>query len=379
MRVLRIDERSPYQQLVGVGGIGTGIFFALEGEHTLGRGESRPGRLLDIRDYCKLHIVIHYVARLLGASQSGKPFHVLPFGNVGDDAPGHFVLKEMSDAGIDTARVQTLPGKPTLFSVCFQYPNGEGGNITTSNSAAAALAGKDLNGVADLLASRGKRTIALAAPEVPLEARHRLLELATAAGAFRAASFVSAEISAMRDSGMFELLDLVSLNEGEAAELVGCQFAAEEPRPFIDACLKFVGMSYPNLQMVVTAGENGAYAFAGGTFNYCPAPKVEVASTAGAGDSLLGGVLAALAAGIPLLRRRPAGRQVRRRPVADSPGIRGSVGQLQVFVAPHNSPQRESGHADGICAPPQAHFFSRDRAVFHGGSSGLELNCPLFA
>ena len=314
MRVLRIDEHSPYQQLVGVGGIGTGIFFSLEGDHTLGREESRPGQLLDVRDYCKLHIVIHYVARFLGASQSGFPFHVMPIGNIGDDAPGHFVLKEMSDAGIDTGWVRTIPGKPTLFSVCFQYPNGEGGNITTSNSAAAALAGKDLNGVADLLALRGKRTTVLAAPEVPLEARRRLLELATTAGAFRAASFVSAEILAMRDSGMFELLDLVSLNEGEAAQLVGCQFAPEEPRPFIDACLKFLGTAYPNLQMVVTAGESGAYAFAGGVCNYCPAPKVKVASTAGAGDSLLGAVLAARAAGIPLLRKGS-----RREKITDGP------------------------------------------------------------
>ena len=74
MRVLRIDDHSPYNRLVGIGGIGTGIFFALEGDHTLGRNESRAGRLLDVRDYCKLHIVIHYVAKLLGAHPSGAPF-----------------------------------------------------------------------------------------------------------------------------------------------------------------------------------------------------------------------------------------------------------------------------------------------------------------
>ena len=34
--------------------------------------------------------------------------------------------------------------------------------------------------------------------------------------------------------------------------------------------------------------------------SYSPAPNVDVASTAGAGDCLLGGVLAALAAGIAL-------------------------------------------------------------------------------
>jgi ribokinase len=304
MRVLRIDADSPYQQLVGVGGIGTGIFFQLEGNHTLGREESRPGRLLEVRDYCKLHIVIHYVAKLLGANPSGSPFHVVPLGNIGDDPPGRQVLQEMSDAGIDTRLVRTLRGTPTLFSVCFQYPDGKGGNITTSNSAAAALTANDLGVVNAILASRGKRTVALAAPEVPLDARRRLLELATGAGAFRAASFVAAEVGPARDLGMFELLDLVSLNEEEAAELVGGQFTAEAPERFLDVCLDFLDKTNPRLRMVVTAGQSGAYALADGRWDYRPAPKVEIASTAGAGDSLLGGVIAAMAAGIPLLRKQ---------------------------------------------------------------------------
>ena len=42
------------------------MFFALDGNHTLGREESRSGHFLDRRDYCKLHIVSHYVCRLLG-------------------------------------------------------------------------------------------------------------------------------------------------------------------------------------------------------------------------------------------------------------------------------------------------------------------------
>jgi sugar/nucleoside kinase (ribokinase family) len=304
MRVLRIDANSPHQQLVGVGGIGTGIFFQLEGNHTLGREESRLGRLLEVRDYCKLHIIIHYVAKLLGARASGTPFHVVPLGNVGDDPPGRQVLQEMSGTGIDTKRVRTLKGKPTLFSVCFQYPDGKGGNITTSNSAAAALTANDLDGANAILASRGKRRVALAAPEVPLDARRQFLALATDAGAFRAASFVSAEVKPARESGMFELLDLVSLNEEEASELVGCHLAANEPEKFLDACLEFLGETYPRLRMVVTAGERGAYALADGICHHCPAPKVEVASTAGAGDALLGGVIAALAAGIPLLRKK---------------------------------------------------------------------------
>ena len=70
MHILRIDSGSQYQGLIGVGGIGSGCFFALEGNHTMGRNESRPGRSLDVRDYCKLHIITHYVAKLLGAGRN---------------------------------------------------------------------------------------------------------------------------------------------------------------------------------------------------------------------------------------------------------------------------------------------------------------------
>ncbi|HKT69754.1 MAG TPA: hypothetical protein VJP83_09970, partial [Terriglobales bacterium] len=79
-RNLRRDPHS-YRRLIGIGGIGSGIFFALDGNHTLGREESRFGRLLDIRDYCKLHIISHYVARLLGAGPGGA-FRVIPIGKV---------------------------------------------------------------------------------------------------------------------------------------------------------------------------------------------------------------------------------------------------------------------------------------------------------
>jgi sugar/nucleoside kinase (ribokinase family) len=301
MRFLRVDENSPYQQLIGVGGLGTGMFFKLDGDHTLGRNESRPGRLIDVKDFCKLHIIIHYVAKLLGARSSGLPFHVVPAGNVGDDRAGLYVIEQMSEVGIDASRVRVIPALPTLFSVCFQYPDGTGGNITTNNSAAAAFSTNDIDGITDLLRAGGRRVIALAAPEVPLEVRKYFLEAATRTGAFRAASFVAAEIQPARDAGMFELLDLVALNQSEAEELVKAPFLPESPQPFVCACQELLRNSYPYLKMVVSAGKTGAYGLTAGACTFCAAQKVEVASTAGAGDSLLGGVLAAIAAGIPFL------------------------------------------------------------------------------
>ncbi len=277
------------------------MFFALEGEHTLGRNESRPARLLDVHDYCKLHIVIHYVATLLGAHMSGMPFHVVPVGKVGADQAGSHVSERMQQAGMDTALVQVDKEQPTLFSVCFQYPDGSGGNITTNNSAAGELSARDLVEAAKFLKTAGPKTIALAVPEVPLEVRHEFLKAARDAKSFRAASFVDAEISSAKELGMFEMLDLVAFNESEAEAFTGCAFSDAPSSEFVKTCCE-VTESHPSLKMLVTAGKRGAFAFSGGSWDFCPAPSVQVASSAGAGDALLGGVLAAFAAGLPFLR-----------------------------------------------------------------------------
>ncbi len=311
MQVLQVDETASYQQLVGVGGLGTGIFFALEGEHTLGRSESRAGRLLNVRDYCKLHIVSHYVAKLLG----NYSFCVFPIGKIGNDAAGQFVLKELADAGIDTRFVQRVTGRPTLFSVCFQYPDGTGGNITTNNSAADELCAKDLEEVNSLFASNGSRTIALSLPEVSLDLRRHFLQLATREGAFRAGSFVTAEINLAKELRLLEQLDLLSLNESEAAELIGEPWLAGNSGGLLQQRVQILGARYPHLQIVVSAGNAGAYAVRRDDWNYCPAPEVEVASTACAGDCLLGGILAAMARGVPLLNSGSPRKALAERPL----------------------------------------------------------------
>lgn len=298
-RHLRIDAKSPYRQLVGVGGVGTGAFFELEGEHTLGRNESRLGRLRDVRDYCKLHIVLHYVAKLLGAGRSQASFRVTPIAKVGDDASGLRLIQEMTETGMETSRIQTVSGSPTLFSVCFQYPDGTGGNITTSHSAASDLSQRDIAASADLLRSGGEQLVAVAVPEVPLEVRHYFLQQATRNGSLRAASFAAAEVQPALKLGMFDLLDLVSLNEDEGEKLVGCAFSPAAPLPFVERCQDLLRTSFPDLTVVVSAGKMGAFGITAQRNQYCPAPAVKVASTAGAGDSLLGGIVAGLAAGIP--------------------------------------------------------------------------------
>jgi len=73
---------SPYKMLTGVGGIAAACFSPSKATTRLAATRAGPAGCSDVRDYCKLHIVSHYVAVLLGAEPSGDPFRVFPIGRV---------------------------------------------------------------------------------------------------------------------------------------------------------------------------------------------------------------------------------------------------------------------------------------------------------
>lgn len=296
---LRSTSPRPYEVLVGVGGIGSGILFKLDGDHTLGRNESRSGQLVDVRDYCKLHIITHYVAVLLKSAKPAGSLKILPIGRVGDDPPGRRLLEEMGAVGLDTRWVEIVSGSPTLLSVCFQYPDGSGGNITTRDSAASTLSEAQVEQVEPIVCSAGERSIVLAAPEVSLRVRKALLELGTRCRSFRAASFTSIEMNEVMAMGLLERVDLLAINEDEAGALVAAPFDPTRPEDFLGRLRERLRSRNPAMLVVMSAGRHGAFALEE-SWTFVPALPVEVASTAGAGDALFGGVLAGLVLGMDL-------------------------------------------------------------------------------
>ena len=287
-------DRWRYQALIGTGGIGSGAFFALDGNHTLGREESRSGRFLDRRDYCKLHIIAHYVKVLLGDA-----FRVTPVGQVGDDAAGRQLLDEMAQAGLEMRHVRVAPASQTLFALCFVYPDGSGGNLTVSDSASSRVDPALVAEAEPDLAASGAEAIALAAPEVPLAARAALLQLATRFGALRVGAFTTGEIGPAREMGLLGLLDLVALNRDEAAMLAGLS-PSQPPDAIAADVVRAAQECRPGLRVSVTAGADGSWVWDGQDLHHLPAQPAPVASTAGAGDAHLAGLLAGLAAGLPL-------------------------------------------------------------------------------
>lgn len=307
MLTLRANTKSGFTCAVGIGGIGTGIVYALQGEHELGRNESRLGELLESRDYCKLHIVEHHIARLMGSSRDPASFRVWPVGVVGNDATGRRILTEMGSAGMDTQFVRSHPSLRTLFSVCFNYPDGSGGNITSTNSAAGALAADDLRAASPYMKAAGARGVALCLPEVPLEMRRTFLELASDCGNYRVCSFALGEIEEAQIMGLFSLTDLLALNQEEASALLG-----DGSGPVLDdgrlaECAAQFTATHPRLRLIVSLGPKGAYGFECGSSQFCPAPVLQPISTAGAGDALLAGVVCGLAAGLQFIMPNECG------------------------------------------------------------------------
>ena len=307
MLALRANAKNGFTCAIGIGGIGSGIMYSLHGEHDLGRNESRLGELLDSRDYCKLHIIEHYIARLMGSNMAADSFRVLPIGVVGNDGIGTQLLTEMSAAGLDIRLVRSDPVLKTLFSVCYIYPDGSGGNITSSNSAARSLSVDDLRAASPNMKAAGPRAAALCVPEVPLEQRRDFLELATHCGNYRVCSFVLGDIEGALRMGLIALTDLLALNQEEASALFSNGSGNILDEGLLVECAATYTATHPLLRLVVSVGPKGAYGFERGSTQFCPAPVLQPKSTAGAGDALLAGVVCALAAGIPFITPNPRG------------------------------------------------------------------------
>jgi len=297
MNALNTDPNSwLYQAMIGVGGIGYGVFFSLNHNHTLGREESRSGHFLDQEDFCKLHIVSYYVQKLLG-----EAFEVFPVGKVGEDDVGKRLIDKINSVGMHTEFIQVSDTAPTLYSFCFSYPDGSGGNLTTDNSACNELMDKDLIVAEPEFERYSQRGIALVVPEVPLAFRQKMLELATEYQFYRVASFSSDEIQEAIQMGLFNQIDLLSINLDEARRAVpddgNYPTIEEETRSLLEQISKI----NPNMELVITNGKNGSWFLDDGRLIQQKPFATVLKSTAGAGDAYLGGLIIGTVIGLPMV------------------------------------------------------------------------------
>lgn len=288
-------EVQRFKAMVGTGGIGAGTLFLMKGNLTLGREESRGGRYLDARDYCKLHIIVHYVKVLLGLK-----FPVFPVGKIGDDDIGQRIFGEMEQVGLNMEYVGYSARDRTLFGFCFLYPDGTGGNLTTEESACTKVDAAFIDTAIPVLTEYAGSFISLSAPEVPMPARFRLLELTRKYKGFNVASFTSGEMKEAETSGMLGLTDLLAINTDEASALVGMDSEPGNPEFIVENVILKMKKINPDAWLSVTAGKKGSWTWDGIRLSHMPIIPVDVISTAGAGDAHIAGIIAGLSTGLTL-------------------------------------------------------------------------------
>lgn len=282
-----------YTKIIGTGGIGTGVLFLVDGDRTLERSESRQAVLSGARDYCKQHIILHYIAKTL----FGR-IKVYAIGMVGMDAQGKMLKQEMHEAGIETRMVVENGQYPSMYSVCLQYPDNTACNVTAKNSACAlvdeAFIDEQINGNGIQI---DRKTIILAAPEVSIAARLHLLETGKKNGAFCVASLVVDEAEAFIDGGGLQLTDLLALNETEAQAVAGID--TEDDEVAIEKCCVRACAANPDIHIVITRGPKGSFSYYRDVLERIEPIDTKVVSTAGAGDAYLSGVICGFAIGLP--------------------------------------------------------------------------------
>ena len=286
-----------FDRFVGTGGIGSGIIFLMDDNRPLSRHETRLAELSGAKDYCKQHIILHYMSRILSPQSA-----VHAVGAVGRDAAGRELLEMMRGAGIDTAFVRDS-ALPTMYAVCLQYPDSAICNVTTARSASSTVTPGDVKTALDALGDKvGKTACAIAAPEVPVAARLALLKGAGERGARRAASCLADEVEEFLAGGGVENTDWLFVNEEEAAAF--CHESAREPERLARACHGALRRRNPGIGLAVTFGRRGSWVCQGETARHVPAVPVTAVATGGAGDAFLAGTLCGMALGLPFMAEK---------------------------------------------------------------------------
>jgi sugar/nucleoside kinase (ribokinase family) len=257
--------------------------------------------LLPYQDFCKQHIILHYISVLLGARPGGE-FQSFPIGAVGNDTVGKKLLQDMKRSGMDINNVTIKEDHSTLFSVCYLYPDHTGGNITTDNSASSSVSTGDMERFFSAFNLPGNNEMVLAAPEVPLSARIKLLEYGKQRGGLNIASVLAAETDAFRQLNGFALVDILSINMEEAKSIAQINAESTSSDKITDACIQQLVAINPEISILITDGENGSYCYTNNHLEHTPALVVPVVSTAGAGDAFLAGTIVGYCCGLPLCK-----------------------------------------------------------------------------
>jgi ribokinase len=217
----------------------------------------------------------------IAATRAGAEVHMA--GAVGSDEAAMTLREALDAAGVRRAGVQTHPGASGM-SVAVSLPDGSYGAVIVS--------GANLRFQAEAVVfPRGCAALLLQA-EIG-----EATNLALARRAREAGLRVVLNAAPAREMGadLLRLVDLLVVNRGEAADLLGrAEDGLDATRAAEDLAARGPAA------VIVTLGGEGLVIAAGGGLTLQPAHRVPVISTHGAGDAFVGATAAEWARGAPL-------------------------------------------------------------------------------
>jgi ribokinase len=206
-------------------------------------------------------------------------------GLVGDDSAGSNLRSILSGEGVDIrafGRAEALTGR-ALIAVA----NDGGNHIIVVPGANSALTASYVEEHHDRIRSA---SVVLCQLEIPLDAVERALTLARAAGA---RTLLNAAPPRELDRRLLNLVDVVLLNEQEAAALTAMPVGSPADAEQAGHSLLELGCG----AVIVTLGAAGAVLVTPERVVHQPAFPVVPVDTTGAGDAFAGGLAARLADG----------------------------------------------------------------------------------
>jgi sugar/nucleoside kinase (ribokinase family) len=155
-------------------------------------------------------------------------------------------------------------------------------------------------------------------------------------------------MSAVVEMGMLGRADLLAANVSEAAAAAGlpCEpvQSSTGTAEIVKAAVARLREINPNLLVSITAGKQGSWSWDGQALTHVPAFMAEVASTAGAGDAHLAGIIAGLVAGLALSQAQELGTLTAALSVTSPHTINKEIDRrsLHIFAARNQAPVCEA-------------------------------------
>lgn len=218
----------------------------------------------------------------VAAARAGADTSLL--GAVGDDAFGTERRAHLAADGIDLESVATISGVASGVALISVEPSGQNRILYVPGATLEAQAHHARKAVV-----RVRPSVVLMTLELPSETLAALVTKAKGLGATIALNATPEPELARR---FLPDTDVLIVNEPEASALVGHTVTLETSAVAAEA-LRGMGPG----TAIITLGEQGAVAVSNEGMERVKAPVVEVVDTTGAGDTLCGALVAALAEG----------------------------------------------------------------------------------